>query len=93
MDNPIENQSPGQTRSYAAAVRSVDYVGGIIGLFFDDRKKLQAAIQVMNDEGYRLRSVLPAKNSVLSVLIQVLCLSLTLLLWAPVRGETLIFEG
>ena len=77
MDNQIAEREQSQSPALTAAVRSVDYVGGIIGLFIDDRKKLERAIQTMNDRGYRLRTVLPAKHSVFSILIQVICLSIT----------------
>ena len=93
MDGSVPQQTASEAQSYTAVVSSVNYVGGIIGVFIDDRKKLEAAIQEKNDQGYRLRTVLPAKNSLFSLLIQLICLSVTLLLWAPVRGETLIFEG
>jgi|TARA_B110000495_G_C22394582_1_gene252994 hypothetical protein len=93
MGSTTQQQPPSQSPSYTAVVSSVNYVGGIIGLFIDDRKKLESAIQEKNDQGYRLRTVLPAKNSVFSLLIQLICLALTCLLWTPIRGETLIFEG
>ncbi len=73
-------------------VIAVMYTGGIIGAFSDQKMKLQVAIQEMNDAGYRLNSVLPPKVNILMALIQLICLSVTFLLWAPLPGETLIFE-
>ena len=81
-----------QNKVLVAAVTSVDYAGGIIGLFIDDRKKLQNSIQISNNQGFRLRSILPPKQSIFSLLLQIFCLCLTALLWCPVRGETLVFE-
>ena len=92
MDVQIDQQSD-SNRTYTTIVSSVNYVGGIIGIFIDDRKKLEEAIQEKNNQGYRLRTVLPAKQSLFSLLIQGICLAITLMFWAPVRGETLIFEG
>ena len=81
-----------QKKVLVAAVTSVDYSGGLIGLFMDNRKKLQNSIQASNNQGFRFRSVLPPKQTVFSLLIQIICLSLTLFLWCPIRGETLVFE-
>lgn len=81
-----------QANAYQCLVASVDYNGGIIGAFTDRRAKLQTTIQNYNSQGYRLRQVLSAKTTIGSVIVQLLCLTITLLLWAPEREETLIFE-
>lgn len=81
-----------QPHAYQCLVTSVDYNGGLIGAMVDRRNKLQTAIQQLNSQGFRLRQVLPAKQSIGSLLVQLLCLTVTLCLWAPERGETLIFE-
>lgn len=74
------------------AVVSVAYKGGLIGMFTDNRKVLEKKIQEYNDEGFRLRSVLAAKVNVIDLIVQIICLTITLLIWAPARGETLVFE-
>ncbi len=98
---PYTNQSPFHISAAPAApaapnyqclVDSVNYSGGIIGAFFDRRQKLQESIQRHNQQGFRLRQVLPAKVSVLTTLVQLLCLAITFLLWALEQGETLILE-
>ena len=73
-------------------VRQMSYNGGLLGAFSSDRKKLQVEINRQNDQGYRLAHVLPGKVSALSVVVQLVCLLLTLFLWSPVYGETLVFE-
>ena len=73
-------------------VTRVTYTGGIIGLFSDRNRQLQLAIGAHYGEGYRLRHVLPGRPSIIWTIIQLFCLMITLLLWAPEPGETLIFE-
>lgn len=68
------------------------YTGGLIGLFSNQRMKLQTEIQSWNDKGYRLRHVLPSKPNIFQTIVQMICLCFTLTLWAPVPGETLVFE-
>ena len=78
--------------TYQCRVVGVNYHGGIIGLFIDEKKKLEGVIQQWNDQGYRLREVLPAKLTILSFFFRVILLIVTLLLWTWEPGETLIFE-
>lgn len=73
-------------------VELMTYHGGIIGAFMNDRKKLQAELQRWNGSGYRLAHLLPPKTGLGVALMQIVCMVLTLTLWFPVPGETLIFE-
>ncbi|MBN2800291.1 MAG: hypothetical protein JXX28_14215 [Deltaproteobacteria bacterium] len=68
------------------------YAGGIIGLFISKRAALEMKIHEFNRKGYRLRHVLPSKTGVFIGLLQTACLMVTLFLWAPEPGETLVFE-
>ena len=70
----------------------MSYGGGIVGMFSQPHRKLEAVIRDNNAEGYRLKHVLPGMHGAFAVLIQLFCLTFTLMLWAPVPGETLIFE-
>ena len=73
-------------------ISQVTYTGGIIGMFSDRRRKLELHIQRENEDGWRLRHVLPPKNTLFQTMLQAVCLIVTVMLWAPEPGETLIFE-
>jgi hypothetical protein len=75
-------------------VATLSYHGGLIGALTGgmQRRKLESTIAAYNQKGYRLAHVLPPKSGILFHLVGLVCLFLTLLLWAPQPGETLIFE-
>lgn len=76
----------------SARVIGVSYTGGIIGIFYDRHIALQRAIAAQHEKGWRLTHVLPSKSGAFANIVQLLCLALTLGLWAPEPGETLVFE-
>ena len=74
------------------SVVSVSYKGGLIGMVADNKKILETKIQEHNDNGFRLRQVLPPKANLIDLIVQLVFLTVTLLIYAPLKGETLIFE-
>ncbi len=70
----------------------MSYNGGLIGLFTSRRAALERTIQQWNGQGYRLMHVLPSKAGIWHTLVQLVCLMLTITLWCPDPGETLVFE-
>ncbi|MFA4844947.1 MAG: hypothetical protein WC654_00085 [Patescibacteria group bacterium] len=80
--------------AFESRVATLSYAGGLIGAMTGglQRRKLETTIARYNEEGYRLAHVLPAKTGILFHLIGLVCLLITLFLWAPQPGETLIFE-
>ena len=70
----------------------MSYNGGFSGMFSPQHKKLEEVINRNNAEGFRLKHVLPGMHGPLAALIQLFFLMITLMIWAPVPGETLIFE-
>lgn len=94
---PVVGQVPDSTSiadrdRFHCRVEPVTYNGGIIGIFSPKRKKLESTIQKYNDEGYRLRHVLPSKSAAFDVVIQIVILVGTLFIWTIEPGETLVFE-
>lgn len=89
---PAGSEAMPATLQLESKVIQMSYHGGLIGMFSDNRKKLQDEIQRWNDDGFRLRHVLPGKPGIFTVIVQAVCLFFTMMLWAPVPGEALVFE-
>ena len=82
-----------QPQQLNTKVVQMSYSGGIIGMLLSNkRKKLEDEIQRWNDDGYRLRHVLPGKPGLADVIVQAIILVCTFMLYAPTPGEALIFE-
>jgi hypothetical protein len=89
-DSLAQPESGGTTLE--SRVVQMNYTGGIIGIFSNKRIKLESEIQRWNGDGYRLRHVLPSKSGIAQAIVQLLCLTVTLMIWCVEPGETLVFE-
>ncbi|MBI4438151.1 hypothetical protein HY631_04335 [Candidatus Uhrbacteria bacterium] len=100
MDTPtpsLPSSSPGPAEvpvPVESRVATLSYAGGLVGAMTGglQRRKLETTIARYNEKGYRLAHVLPAKTGILFHLLALVCLLVTLFLYAPQAGETLIFE-
>jgi hypothetical protein len=70
----------------------VQYVGGIVGIFFNRAEKFSSTCQTFLSQGYRLAHVLPPRPSLIQLIAQLLLLSFTCCIFTIETGEMLVFE-
>jgi hypothetical protein len=88
----VSPHAPPAGGSIESRIVLMSYSGGLIGMFSQPHRALEAVIRTHNAEGYRLMHVLPGMHGAIAVLVQLFCLCFTLMIWAPIPGQTLIFE-
>jgi hypothetical protein len=73
-------------------IERIHFTGGIIGLFVSDETNVQSCIDRLNNSGYRVKMMLPAGHSFLSLLLSTLLLVVTLFLYTRMPGYLVIGE-
>ena len=74
-------------------VKKFNVSGGIIGMLAgDEAVKLAKVLKAENASGWRYRSHSGNTGNLLTFLIELICLTLTLLLWSPGRRYLLVLD-
>jgi hypothetical protein len=71
---------------------NVMFFGGIAAIFNSPRKRLEKTIKNMNQQGWCVRQVIPAKLNIVFIALSLAVLLLTAFIYMPIGGYMVIFE-